>query len=162
MRVWDQRPIEVRNLFNPAFCGLVLLRAMVSFEEKDDRGIPFSLAPLILPICLHKQSRDILIPRPRSYFLKLVADHPQLLVGFGARAQDMLPFTFEGLGLLHHFETMQVRTDGRLKVNPQRVRKSVTGSEETQAIQKVAKYLGKEFARIGDRVTIFATMGVRP
>lgn len=162
MRVWDQRPIEIRNLFNPAFCGLVLFRAMTTYEEEDDRGIPFSLVPLILPICLHKQSREILAPSTRSYFLRLVANHPQLLVGFSGRAQDMLPFTFEALGLLHQFGTIQVRPDGRLKTNPQGVRKSITGSDETQAIQKVAKYLGKEFARIGDRVTIYATMGVRP
>ena len=162
MRVWDQRPIEVRNLFNPAFCGLVLLRAMVTFEEEDDRGTPFSLVPLILPICLHKQSREILAPSTRSYFLKLVANHPQLLIGFGARAQDMLPFTLEALGLLHQLGTIKVRPDGRLKANLQGVRKSITGSDETQAIQKVAKYLGKEFARIGDRATIYATMGVRP
>jgi hypothetical protein len=32
-----------------------------------------------------------------------------------------------------------VRSDGRLKGNPQGVRKSITGSEETQSIQKVAK-----------------------
>ncbi len=162
MRVWDQRPIEIRNLFNPAFCGLVLFRAIVTYEEEDDRGIPFSLVPLILPICLHKQSREILAPSTRSYFLKLVANHPQLLVGFSGRAQDMLPFTFEALGLLHQLGTIQVRPDGRLNANPEGVRKSITGSDETQAIQKVAKYLGKEFARIGDRVTIYATMGVRP
>jgi hypothetical protein len=162
MRVWDQRPIEIRNLFNPAFCGLVLVRAMVNFEEEDDRGIPFSLVPLILPICLHKQSREILAPSTRSYFLKLVANHPQLLVGFGARAQDMLPFTFEALGLLHQLGTIRVQPDGRLKANLQGVRKSIVGSDETQTIQKVAKYLGKEFARIGDRSTIYATMGVRP
>ncbi len=162
MRVWDRRPIEVRNLFNPAFCGLVLLRAMVTFEDEDDRGIPFSLLPLILPICLHKQSREILAPSTRSYFLKLVANHPQLLIDFGARAQDMLPFTFEALGLLHQLGTIQVRPDGRLNANLQGVRKSIIGSDETQAIQKVAKYLGKEFARIGDRATIYATMGVRP
>ncbi len=162
MRVWDQRPIEVRNLFNPAFCGLVLLRAMANFEEEDSRGIPFSLVPLILPICLHKQSREIIVPSTRSYFLKLVANHPQLLIGFGARARDMLPFTFEALGLLHQLGTMQVRADGRMNANLQGVRKSITGSDETQAIQKVAKYLGREFARIGDRVTIYASMGVRP
>ena len=162
MRVWNQRPIEIRNLFNPAFCGLVLFRAVVAFEAEDDRGIPFSLVPLILPICLHKQSREILAPNTRSYFLKLVANHPQLLVGFGARCQDMRPFTFEALGLLHHLGTIQVRLDGRLKANPKGVRKSIIGSDETQAIQKVAKYLGREFARIGDRVTIYATMGVRP
>ena len=162
MRVWDQRPIEIRNLFNPAFCGLVLFRAMVAYEEEDVRGIPFSLVPLILPICLHKQSREILAPSTRSYFLKLVANHPQLLVGFSGRTQDMLPFAFEALGLLHQLGTIQVRPDGRLKANPQGVRKSITGSDETQEIQKVAKFLGKEFARIGDRVTIYATMGVRP
>lgn len=135
---------------------------MVTFEEEDDRGIPFSLTPLILPICLHKQSREILALSTRSYFLKIISNHPQLLIGFGARAQDMLPFTFEALGLLHYLGSMQVRTDGRLKANLKGVRKSITGSNETQAIQKVAKYLGKEFARIGDRVTIYATMGVRP
>ena len=162
MRVWDQRPIEIRNLFNPAFCGLVLFRAMATFEEEDDRGIPFSLVPLILPICLHRQSREILVASTRSYFLKLVVNHPQLLVGFAARAQDMLPFTFEALGLLHHLGTIEVQPDGRLKTRPQGVRKTISGSDETQAIQKVAKYLGREFARIGDRVTIFATMGIRP
>ena len=74
----------------------------------------------------------------------------------------MLPFTFEALGLLHQLGTINVRPDGRLKAKFQGVRKSITGSDETQAIQKVARYLGKEFARIGDRTTIYATMGVRP
>lgn len=162
MRAWNQRPIEIRNLFNPAFCGLVLFRAMASYEEEDDRGLPFSLSPLILPMCLHKQSRDIFAPGTRSYFLKLVANNPQLLVDFGGRVRDMLPFTLEAFGLLHQLGSVDVRSDGRLKSNPQGVRKTISGSDETQAIQKVAKYLGKEFARIGDRVTIYATMGVRP
>jgi len=68
VRRWDQRPIEIQNLFNPAFCGLVLFRAMASYKEEDARGIPFSLTPLVLPLCLHKQSRDILVPGVRSYF----------------------------------------------------------------------------------------------
>ncbi|WP_274541243.1 three component ABC system middle component [Methylosinus trichosporium] len=120
MRVWDRRPIEIRNLFNPAFCGLVLFRAMVAFEEEDERGLPFSLVPLILPICLHKQSREILAPSTRSYFLKLVANHPQLLVGFGGRAQDMLPFTFEALGLLHHLGAIPSAVRRALERQPAR------------------------------------------
>ena len=35
MKRWDQRPFEIRNLFNPAFCGLVLFRAMEGYEEED-------------------------------------------------------------------------------------------------------------------------------
>ena len=74
MNRWDQRPIEIRNLFNPAFCGLVLFRSFCGYDEEDPRGMPFSLALLILPLCLHKDSRDVLLQRNRSYFLKVVSE----------------------------------------------------------------------------------------
>lgn len=54
MKQWDQRPFEIRNLFNPAFCGVVLFRAMQSYEEENSQGMPFSLALLVLPLCLQK------------------------------------------------------------------------------------------------------------
>ena len=54
MKRWDQRPFEVKNLFNPAFCGLVLFRALQGYEEENPDGMPFSLALLVLPLCLQK------------------------------------------------------------------------------------------------------------
>ncbi|WP_253075758.1 three component ABC system middle component [Bradyrhizobium sp. 195] len=87
------------NLFNPAFCGLVLFRALAGFHAEDDKGMPFSLSLLVLPLCLQQSSRETLQRANRSYFLKVVADHPELLVGFGKRCTDVLPFTLEGLGL---------------------------------------------------------------
>ena len=60
MKRWDQRPFEIRNLFNPAFCGLVLFRALHGYEEEDARGMPFSLSLLVLPLCLHKDSREVI------------------------------------------------------------------------------------------------------
>jgi len=57
MKTWNERPFEIRNLFNPAFCGVVLLRAFQGYEEEDASGMPFSLALLVLPLCLHKDSR---------------------------------------------------------------------------------------------------------
>ena len=50
MKRWDQRPVEIRNLFNPAFCGLVLSRALHGYEDADARGMPFSLTLLVLPL----------------------------------------------------------------------------------------------------------------
>ena len=67
MKRWDQRPFEIRNLFNPAFCGLVLFRALHGYEEQDARGMPFSLSLLVLPLCLHKDSREVFASSPRSY-----------------------------------------------------------------------------------------------
>lgn len=162
MKRWDQRPFEVRNLFNPAFCGLVLFRAMLGYEEENPDGIPFSLALLVLPLCLQKDARQVIAGNSRSYLLKIVETNPQLLVGFADRATDMLPFALEAFGVLMERECFVVSPDGRLKTVPGRVRKSVTGTDESISCQRVARIVGKEFARIADRVTVYTTFGIRP
>ncbi len=162
MKRWDQRPFEVRNLFNPAFCGLILFRAFQGYEEENPDGMPFSLALLVLPLCLQKDSRQVIEDSPRSYLLKTVEKKPQLLVGFADRARDLLPFALEALGLLMERGCITVLQDGRLKTVPNCVRKSVTGTSESISCQRVARIIGKEFARIADRVTVYTTFGVRP
>ncbi|MDO8772187.1 MAG: DUF6521 family protein [Burkholderiaceae bacterium] len=162
MKRWDQRPFEVRNLFNPAFCGLVLFRALLGYEEENPDGMPFSLALLVLPLCLQKDARQVIAGNSRSYLLKIVETNPQLLVGFADRATDMLPFALEAFGVLMERGCFVVSPDGRLKTVPGRVRKSVTGTDESVSCQRVARIVGKEFARIADRVTVYTTFGIRP
>lgn len=162
MKRWDQRPFEIRNLFNPAFCGLVLFRAMQGYEEEDGRGIPFSLSLLVLPLCLHKDSREVIANHPRSYLLKITEENPQVQVGFADRVTAMRPYAFEGFALLMERGCIAVTSDGRLQTVPEKVRKTVTGTDETKSCQRVARIVGKEFARIADRVTIYTTFGIRP
>lgn len=162
MKRWDQRPFEIRNLFNPAFCGLVLFRALQGYEEENPDGMPFSVALLVLPLCLQKDSRQVIAESPRSYLLKTVERNPQMLVGFADRASDLMPFAFEAFGLLMERGCFVVSPDGRLKTAPDRVRKSITGTNESISCQRVARIIGKEFARIGDRVTVYTTFGIRP
>ncbi|EPM1538124.1 three component ABC system middle component [Serratia ureilytica] len=159
MKPWDQRPFEIRNLFNPAFCGLVLFRAMQGYEEEDVRGLPFSLSLLVLPLCLHKESREAI--NPRSYLLKSIEKNPQIQVGFASRVTAMLPYVFEGFGLLMERGCISVTPDGRLQTVPDKVRKTITGTDETKSCQRAARILGKEFARIADRVTVYTTFGIR-
>ncbi|MBL0158841.1 MAG: hypothetical protein IPP47_17290 [Bryobacterales bacterium] len=164
MKRWDHRPFEIRNLFNPAFCGLVLFRALQGYEEEDARGMSFSLSLLVLPLCLHKDSREVIAGSPRSYLLKTTEKNQQVMVGFPNRVTQMLPYAFEGFGLLMERGCIAVTDDGRIQTIPKKVRKTVegTGTDETVACQKVARLLGREFARIGDRVTIYTTFGIRP
>jgi hypothetical protein len=162
MKRWDQRPIEIRNLFNPAFCGLILFRALQGYEEENPDGMPFSLVLLVLPLCLQKESRQVIADSPRSYLLNTVEKNSQLLVGFAGRARALTPFAFEAFGLLMEKGCLVVSQDGRMKTVANRVRKSVTGTNETVSCQRVARIVGKEFARIADRVTVYATFGVRP
>ncbi len=162
MKRWDQRPFEIRNLFNPAFCGLVLSRALRGYEEEDARGMPFSLSLLVLPLCLHKDSRDVIAGSPRSYLLKTTEKNQEIVVGFADRVTNMLPYAFEGLGLLMERGCIAIADDGRIQTVPDKVRKSVTGTDETVSCQKVARIVGREFARIADRVTVYKTFGIRP
>lgn len=162
MKPWNQRPFEIRNLFNPAFCGLVLFRAMQGYEEEDPSGMPFSLSLLVLPLCLHKDSREVIAVHSRSYLLKIAEKNPQMQVGFVDRATAMVPYAFEGFGLLMERGCISVADDGCLQTVPEKVRKTVMGTDETKSCQRVARFVGKEFARISDRVTVYTTFGVRP
>lgn len=162
MKRWDQRPFELRNLFNPAFCGLVLFRALRGYEEEDPRGMPFSMSLLVLPLCLHKESRELIAASSRSYLLRITEKNPQVHVGFADRVTAMLPYVFEGFGLLVERGCISVADDGRLQTVSDKVRKSVTGTDETKSCQRVARFVGKEFARIPDRVTVYTTFGIRP
>lgn len=162
MKRWDQRPFEIRNLFNPAFCGLILFRALYAYEEEDTRGMPFSLSLLVLPLCLHKDSRELIASRPRRYLLKTAEKNQQVMVGLADRVTQMLPYAFEGFGLLMERGCITIADNGRIRTVPKTVRKMVNGTDETVSCQKVARIVGREFARIADRATIYTTFGIRP
>jgi hypothetical protein len=162
MKNWNERPFEIRNLFNPGFCGVILLRAFQGFEEKDNSGMPFSLALLVLPLCLHKSTREILLNNPRRYLLKTISENPQMLVGFAERTKNLLPYTFEALGFTMQLQSFEVTSQGRLKMRDEGIRKKLDGTQESIACQRVARTVGMNFAVIGDRVTIYTSLGVRP
>ena len=162
MKRWSQRPFEIRNLFNPAFCGLVLFRALHGYEEEGAHGMPFSLSLLVLPLCLHKDSREVIAGSPRSYLLKTMEKNQQIMIGFADRVSQMLPYAFEGFGLLMERGCLVIADGGRIQTVPGKVRKTVSGTAETISCQKVARIVGREFARIGDRATVYTTFGIRP
>jgi hypothetical protein len=74
----------------------------------------------------------------------------------------MLPFALEALGVLYQIGTMSVSDDGRLNITSEGVRKTVSGTDESKQVQRVAVFIGKEFASIGRSSTIYTTMGIRP
>ena len=162
MKKWNERPFEVRNLFNPAFCGVLLLRAIKSYEEENGSGMPFSLVLLVLPICLQNDSREIVLSHSRSYLLKTVGDNPQILIGFAERAKKLLPYALEGLGFAMQLNSFQVTNEGSLCIKNKGIRIKIDGTKESVECQKAAQIIGRKFAQIGDRITIYTTFGVKP
>jgi hypothetical protein len=162
MNRWDQRPFETKNLFNPAFCAVVLMRSIKAYAAEDPRGMPFSLSLLILPLALQEESRAVLLQYVRSYLLKAVAVHPQLLIGLPERVAEMMPYAFEAFGIAHQTGCFEVTPEGHLLPKARRLKATVEGTEESVACQQAAILLGKEFARIADRVTVYTAFGIRP
>lgn len=162
MKRWDLRPFEIRNLFNPAFCGLIIFRALQGYEEVNSDGMPFSLSLLVLPLCLHKGSRETIADNSRSYLLRTIEKNQQISVGFAERTNSMLPYVLEGFGLLMERGCITVTSDGRIQTVKKKVRVAVSGTDETVSCQRVARLVGKNFASIGDRATIYRTFGIRP
>lgn len=56
----------------------------------------------------------------------------------------------------------QVTEGGRLRTVDGKVRKKLTGTDESLTCQRVARFVGREFARVRDRGTIYMSLGVRP
>ena len=116
----------------------------------------------MLPLCLHKDSREVIDGSPRSYLLKTMEKNQQIMIGFADRVSQMLPYGFEGFGLLMERGCLAIADGGRIQTVPGKVRKTVSGTAETISCQKVARIVGREFARIGDRATVYTTFGIRP
>ena len=162
MKKWDERPREIRTLFNPAFCGLVLVRAIEGFTAEANRPMPFSLTLLILPLSLHQRTRNIFKQNNRSYLTSILQEHPEIRVGLAQRTRGLFPYTMEAFAYLAAYDVITVDENGGISVCDNRVRKSVSGSDETKDCQTVARTLGGKFSRINDRATIYTTLGIRP
>jgi len=162
VKPWSQRPREVRNLFNPAFCGLVLARGLEGFTEKANQPMPFSLTLLILPLCLHKRTREQIKEANRAYLTTILEEHPEIRVDLAQRARGLMPYTMEAFGYLMACGAIAVDDSGAVALKEKTVRKSITGSQDNKDCQSVARSLGQKLALLNDRVTIYTTLGIRP
>ncbi|BDA67679.1 hypothetical protein CAL7716_018450 [Calothrix sp. PCC 7716] len=97
MRSWQERPVEYANLFNPAFCSILLQNAIKGYQKEKKQGIPYPLLFLVLPLVLHISTRNAL---PKTTVTKLhiwLQKQPEVRVGFAERASYLVPYTKEAL-----------------------------------------------------------------
>ena len=161
---WNERPSEIANLFNPAFCGVLLVRAVGGFSSIAGEGMPVGLAFLTLPIVLHEQTRNLL-PRSRTtWMVQWLQRNPEVRVGFAARAGALVPCTRESLLFMAvHRHLVIDETSKLVQGNPIRsARRLELQSDEFKKCMSKAKLVGEMFAKAGKPATIFALWGVCP
>ena len=165
MKAWAERPIEEANLLNPAFCCVALTSSVAGYSGVDGAGLPYPISFMVLPIVLHKVTRESLPRDTRTSLAVWVQRNPSAKLQYADRVAALKRHTREAIlfGLQHDW--LVLAQDGR-------VRTLLSGSHtdsllrgldgEARDCVRGARLVGKWFASAGSPQTVMALWGIRP
>ena len=161
MRNWSNRTREIAYLLNPAFCSRLLYATIKEYEKKTTHSFPFPLVYLILPLVLHKETREAI--NSRTQLPQWVQLNQRLMIGLGRRTKDLVPITNEALEFLLQSKMVHLSDDGTLTAPSKRglSKTRFVNSEITECIIK-CEHVARWFANTGKIETIYICLGVRP
>jgi len=162
---WAARSPEERALLNPGFCSVVLWHAASGYATIANGPIPFDVVFLILPVVLHRETREALPSAVSTSLAVWLDEHPLTRTRIAERATMLVAFTKEALmfgglhGLLSLAGSAVAANGDRKKAVAAALRAS---SDEVRACAKRAEFTGRWFAKAGSASTVMALVGVRP
>jgi hypothetical protein len=166
MQAWQKRVVEEANLFNPAFCAVLLAKAAEEFAKKTEQPLPFPLAFLVLPVVLHHGTRAALPGSTVSSLLAWIQDHREQLVNFSGRVQSLQAITREAMLFGTQHETLSIADSGGIAVGARKQspteRRTGLFTEEARECVDRAGFLGRWFAVAGTSATIYSAWGIAP
>ena len=140
-------------------------RARLSSTAPYAEGpLALPLAYLVLPIALHKATRDQLPGNASAAFAGWVAEHGTALAGFAERVARLAPITREALLLLLQHRAIRVE-NGELTIEAKRIRLSAAPdrrTDDTDEARAAAELLGRWFARQRQPSLVMQGLGVKP
>jgi Family of unknown function (DUF6521) len=165
MERWRLRAVEEANLFNPAFCAILLAKAADNFAKRASRPLPFPLAFLVLPVVLHRETRLALPHTTITSVLPWVQNNREHLVDFTSRVTQVRDITREALifGVRHEMLALSESGDVTLGTRRRSVAKNADlfTNEVNDCLDRAA-FVGRWFAAAGSTAAIFAAWGVAP
>jgi Family of unknown function (DUF6521) len=167
-RVWEQRwlarPREEAANLNPAFCGELIFRSVSEYQRRRELPFPFALSFVILPLALHKRTRDQLPGTATTAFVGWVANHGPALAEFPNRTLRLTPITREAIMFAMQHEVLMVQHGG-LAAGPKPIRlrgQRERTTDDADEARRAASLLGRWFANQGYASSILQGLGVAP
>jgi len=161
---WTERPFDVSNLLNPAFCGMILRRAVDGYFSVNAQGLPFELAVFPMSLVLHEGTRTRL-PTIASTLQTWLQDNRDLRIGFGKRTRELVPFMKEALLFSMLRRTLAIDIDGRILPGTVKLKGHTAYRKKSDEISQIfvkSEFLGRWLAASGSSTTIYSMLGVRP
>ncbi|MEN6325626.1 MAG: three component ABC system middle component [Syntrophomonas sp.] len=161
MDAWKNRVPEIANLLNPAFCSSIIYHVILEYQKKAKREFPFTLIYLILPIVLHKSTRERITSR--TNMVVWIQRYPDVLIGFPGRAKSLVSFANESIEFLLQRKILQI-TNSELSVAKTLSKSKIDAisDQEIQECYNKAENLGRWLAQMGAEENIYAAWGVKP
>jgi hypothetical protein len=166
LEAWNGRAVEEANLFNPAFCAMLIAKACKEYAKKGQEPLSFPLAFLILPLTVHPITRAALPYSTVTSLLSWTQERRGDLVEFGAHTRRLLPYSREAImfGLANNMLTLdesgRVNT-GKSYVTPTEKKIELFTAEVRDCLDR-AGFVGRWFAGAGTASTIYSVLGVTP
>ena len=152
MSEWTSRPAEERALLNPSFCSGLLWQASVGYESTVHAPLPFDISFLILPIVLHRETRESLPRTVRTSLAVWIDDNPLARLRVADRARALARFTKEAMmfGGLHGLlelkgSAIAANLDWKKRIDDD----LKNSTDEVRACAKRAEFVGKWLASSG-------------
>ena len=162
MKNWESRATEIAYLLNPAFCGRIIYYAIKTYEQESKHPMPFPLVYLILPLVLHRKTRERI--KSVTQMQIWIQRNPDMLIGFADRAKSMVQITNEAVEFLMQSGTVTLTNNAELELA--QLFKSLSASkytnEEIKECISKSSSVAKWFAKAGTVETIYISWGVRP
>lgn len=162
MRKWEERSLETKYLLNPAFCSRMLYATILEYESKSGRPLPFPLIYLILPLVLHKRTREKISSSTK--LLNWTQTNQELLIGFPARAKEFVEITNESIEFLLCSGMVQINDTGEIIRTPdiRKLNETEYLNEEIKQCVRKSQHVARWFIGAGTTENIYACLGVRP
>lgn len=161
---WNTRSREVATLFNPAFCCVVLSASVAGYSTQEPRGMHFSLAYVVLPLVLHKQTRDALPMNTRTSLAAWLEENPSSRIQFHERVKSLKPFVGEAIIFGDRYKWLSIQ-DGYIKcsVSDTRIKGFLlkTQGEARECVMR-ARLVGRWMATAGPAETVMGLWEIRP
>jgi hypothetical protein len=165
MKPWPERTREEAHLLNPPFCCVTITSACTGYRESNGQSLPLALAFMILPIVLHKHTRESLPRTSRTSIPAWSQEHPEARLGFYERLMALRPHTREAMryGLAFHWLAMGDSGGIRCVAPDAVINRAVRslGGDASDCVAR-ARFLGKWLGTAGSTETTMALWGIRP
>ena len=163
MEKWNNRSPEVANLLNPAFCATLIHQTIQEYGKHSKSGLQISLLYLILPILLHKKTREII--NSKTNMVKCLQSYPEILIGFSERAKQLIEYANEGLEFLLSrgivkIADAKINTANNLPAG--KIKQLADKNTEIKDCILKAAHLGRWFSNMKTEESIYIAWGVKP